>query len=142
MAIDSIYTELITEHSRDQRNRRHIECASHTHHGVNPSCGDELDLELRVEDGKIVDAAFTGSGCAISQASASMMIDVLKGRSVEDADKLSALFLAMIKGDVTSLDELEELDEAIALQGVSKMPARVKCAVLPWHTYRAAIEEK
>ncbi|MDR0838515.1 MAG: SUF system NifU family Fe-S cluster assembly protein [Oscillospiraceae bacterium] len=141
MAIEGIYTQLITEHSRDKRNRRVVEGANHTHHGVNPSCGDELTLELRVEDGKIADAAFTGSGCAISQASASMMSDILRGKTVEEADRLADLFLGMIKGEVTDEEELEELDEAIALQGVSKMPARVKCAVLPWHTYQAAITE-
>jgi len=135
------YTELITEHSRDKRNRRPVEGATCSHHGVNPSCGDELTLELRVADGKIADAAFTGSGCAISQASASMMADILRGKSVEDGNRLAELFLAMIKGEVTDEAELEELEEAIALQGVSKMPARVKCAVLPWHTYQAAIEE-
>ena len=140
MATD-FYTELITEHSRDKRNRRTVEGATCSHHGVNPSCGDELTLELRVADGKIADAAFIGSGCAISQASASMMADILRGKSIEEGNRLAELFLAMIKGDVTDEAELEDLEEAIALQGVSKMPARVKCAVLPWHTYQAAINE-
>jgi nitrogen fixation NifU-like protein len=141
LKLDAIYTELITEHSRDKRNRRPVEGATHSHRGVNPSCGDELTLELRVRDGVIEDAAFTGSGCAISQASASMMADLLRGRSVEDANGLAEKFLGMIKGDVSDEDELAELDEAAALQGVSKMPARVKCAVLPWHTYMAAVEQ-
>ena len=138
---NDIYTELITEHSRDPRNRRHVEGATCSHHGVNPSCGDELTLELRVADGKIADAAFTGSGCAISQASASMMADILRDKDVDEANRLAELFLAMIKGTVTDEAELEELEEAIALQGVSKMPARVKCAVLPWHTYQETIKE-
>lgn len=141
MAIDSIYTQLITEHSRDKRNRRHVDGATCTHHGVNPSCGDELTLELRAENGIIVDAAFVGSGCAISQASASMMSDIVRGKTIDEANRLCDLFLAMIKGEVTDEETLEELDEAVALQGVSKMPARVKCAVLPWHTYQAAITE-
>ncbi|MDR1065051.1 MAG: SUF system NifU family Fe-S cluster assembly protein [Oscillospiraceae bacterium] len=140
MAIDSVYTELITEHSRDKRNRRRVEGATCSHRGVNPSCGDELTLELRVENGIIEDAAFTGAGCAISQASASMMSDLLRGKSVEEAGRLCEKFIGMIKGSVTDEAELEELDEAAALRGVSKMPARVKCAVLPWHTYLAAIE--
>lgn len=135
MSIEGLYTQLITEHSRDTRNRRHIEGATHTHRGVNPSCGDEITLELCEENGIIRDVAFTGSGCAISQASASMMADLLKGKSVEEATRLSEIFLGMIKGDVTDEDILEELDEAVALQGVSKMPARVKCAVLSWHTF-------
>jgi nitrogen fixation NifU-like protein len=142
LAIDAIYTELITEHSRDGRNRRRVEGATHSRRGVNPSCGDELTLEMRVAGGIIEDAAFTGSGCAISQASASMMTDLLRGRSVADADRLAEKFLGMIKGNVTGEEELSELDEASALQGVSKMPARVKCAVLPWRTYQAAMEER
>lgn len=135
MSIDGIYTQLITEHSRDPRNRRHVDGATHTHKGVNPSCGDEISLELREEGGVIKDVAFNGSGCAISQASASMMSDLLKGKSVEEANRLCEKFLGMIKGEVTDEAELEELDEAIALQGIAKMPARVKCAVLSWHTF-------
>ena len=141
MSIDGLYTQLITEHSRDKRNRRNIEGATYRHAGVNPSCGDEISLELREENGVIADVAFTGTGCAISQASASMMADLLTGKSADEANRLCELFLAMIKGDVTDEDELEELDEAIALQGVSKMPARVKCAVLAWRTYESAMRE-
>ena len=139
---NDIYEQLIIEHSRDKRNRRSVDGATHTHHGVNPSCGDEITLELREENGIITDAAFTGSGCAISQASASMMADLIKGKSVEEANRLCELFLGMIKGDVTDEDALEELDEAISLQGISKKPARVKCAVLPWHTYEAALKSE
>ncbi len=141
MSIDGLYTQIITEHSRDKRNRRNIDGATHRHNGVNPSCGDEISLELREKNCVIEDVAFTGSGCAISQASASMMADLLKGRSVDEANRLCGIFLGMIKGEITDEDELEELDEAVALQGVSKMPARVKCAVLAWHTYEAAIKE-
>ncbi|MDR0916662.1 MAG: SUF system NifU family Fe-S cluster assembly protein [Oscillospiraceae bacterium] len=139
MAIDAIYTQLITEHSRDRRNRHEVDGETHTHHGVNPTCGDEIDLHLRVENGVIVDVGFTGSGCAISQASASMMLDLLKGATVEDANRLAQLFLGMIKGEVTDEAELAELEEAIALQGIAKMPARVKCAVLPWHTLQLTV---
>jgi nitrogen fixation NifU-like protein len=142
MAIDEVYTQLITEHSRDKRNKRHVEGATAVKKGVNPSCGDEIALEMRTEGGIIADAAFTGVGCAISQASASMMTDLIRGKSVEEAKRLCELFLGMIKGSETSDEVLEELDEAIALKGVSKMPARVKCAVLPWHTFESAIEEK
>ncbi|MDR2502571.1 MAG: SUF system NifU family Fe-S cluster assembly protein [Oscillospiraceae bacterium] len=141
MAIDSVYTQLITEHSKDKRNRREIESPTCCHHGVNPSCGDELELKLRVKGSVVEDVAFMGVGCAISQASASMMSDLLRGRSIVEANRLAELFLAMIKGEVTDPAVLEELEEAVALQGVSKMPARVKCAVLPWHTYQAAVRE-
>jgi nitrogen fixation NifU-like protein len=142
LSIDALYTQLITEHSRDTRNRRHIEGATHSHDGVNPSCGDEISLELLEENGIVADIAFTGTGCAISQASASMMADLLKGKSVDEAKRLCKLFIDMIKGDATDEAELEELDEAIALHGVSKMPARVKCAVLAWHTFVEAIGGK
>jgi len=141
MAISDMYTQLITEHSRDKRNRREIEDATHEHSGVNPSCGDEITLKLKEKDGIIEDAAFEGAGCAISQASASMMTDILRGRTIDEARRLADLFLGMIKGDVTDDEELEELEEAIALKGISKMPARVKCAVLPWHTFQAAVGE-
>ena len=113
MSLSDIYTELIAEHSRS--------------------------TELIVEDGKIKDAAFTGVGCAISQASTSMMIDLVKGKTVEEARHLADLFISMIKGKKLTEEELEELDEAAALEGVSRMPARVKCAVLSWHTLDAAL---
>jgi nitrogen fixation NifU-like protein len=141
LALDDIYTQLITEHSRDKRNRRRVEGATAVQKGVNPSCGDEISLELREENGVIADAAFTGVGCAISQASASMMVDLLRGKPREEAERLCNLFLGMIKGEETDDAALEELDEAISLRGVSKMPARVKCAVLPWHTLQGALGE-
>ena len=89
-----------------------------------------------------MDAAYTGSGCAISQASASMMIDIIKGKSVEEAFRLVDLFLGMIKKEVTDDDELEELEDAIALKNISNMPARVKCAVLAWHTLKEALKKE
>jgi nitrogen fixation NifU-like protein len=141
MELDALYTELITEHSRDKRNRRSLETPTATQRGVNPSCGDELTLEITEKDGVVEDAAFTGVGCAISQASASMMTDVVRGKSVEEAKTLCSAFLGMIKGEEPGADTLERLEDAAALQGVSKMPARVKCAVLPWHTLEKALEE-
>ena len=138
MELKDLYSQIITENSRSMENRHKVEGATHSLEGVNPSCGDDIVLELRVEDGMITDAGFTGSGCAISQASASLMIDLIKDRPVEVARRLSHIFLAMIKGGVTE-EELEELEDAAALQGVSKIPARVKCAVLSWHTLDEAL---
>lgn len=140
MELDSIYTELIAEHSRSMVNKRHLAFPTVVQKGRNPSCGDEITLELQVEDGIIRDASFTGVGCAISQASTSLMIDLLKGVTVERARELADLFLKMIKGEVTSEEELEDLDEAMALQNISKMPARVKCAVLSWRTLLEVIK--
>ncbi len=142
MSLADIYTELIAEHSRSTANKHHLEHASCSEKGHNPSCGDEITLELDVKDGIIRDAAFTGVGCAISQASTSMMIDLIKGESVEKAEHLAKLFIAMIKGEVTDEEELEELDEAMALKNISTMPARVKCAVLSWHTLGTALKNE
>lgn len=140
MELNELYSQIITENSRSPQHRHAVAGATHTLEGVNPSCGDDITLELRVKDGIIEDAGFVGAGCAISQASASLMIDLVKGRSVEDAQRLAELFLSMIKGEVTDDAALEELEDAAALQGVSRIPARVKCAVLSWHTLEEALE--
>jgi nitrogen fixation NifU-like protein len=103
--------------------------------GVNPSCGDQITLQLKMEGDKITDASFIGSGCAVSQASADMMADLVIGKTKEEALKLADIFDRMIKGSVTD-EELEELDEAAALQDISHMPARVKCAMLGWRTVK------
>ena len=104
------------------------------HEGINPSCGDELTLQLRVEDGVIEEASFTGHGCAISQASADIMADLITGETVEEALRLSDLFLAMVRGEELSDEDMEDLDEAAQLKDISHMPARVKCAELAWRT--------
>lgn len=139
MEMDQLYTELILEHNQDKRNKHELNEFTVSEHGHNPSCGDDLTLQVKIEDGMIKDAAYTGSGCAISQASASMMIDIIKGKSVEEALHLVELFLGMIKKDVTDDEKLEELEDAIALKNISNMPARVKCAVLAWHTLKEAL---
>ena len=142
MSLSDIYTELIAEHSRSAEHKHELAGATIKERGHNPSCGDEITLELIVKDGKIEDAAFTGIGCAISQASTSMMIDLVKGKSVEEARRLADLFVSMIKGKKLSEEELEELDEASALENISTMPARVKCAVLSWHTLDTALKKE
>ena len=133
MNLRDLYSQIITENSRSTAHRHAVEGATHTLEGVNPSCGDDIILSLRVEDGVVADGGFTGSGCAISQASASLMLDLIIGRDLDDARRLADIFLRMITGDVTD-EELCELEDAAALQGISKIPARVKCAVLSWHT--------
>ena len=133
-ALGDLYTEVIGEHSRSPENKGELAAATVRERGHNPSCGDEITLELQIEDGIIKDAAFTGVGCAISQASTDIMIDLMRGKTVEEAQRLARLFTSMIKREVTDDTALEELDEAIALKNISNMPARVKCAVLAWHT--------
>lgn len=142
MEMDQLYTELILEHNQDKRNKRLLDMFTTSEHGHNPSCGDDLTLQIDVKDNVVVDAAYTGSGCAISQASASMMIDIIKGKSLDEAFRLVDLFLGMIKKEVTDDDELEELEDAIALKNISNMPARVKCAVLAWHTLKEALKKE
>ena len=139
--LENIYTELIAEHSQSRENRRPLEHATITERGHNPTCGDEITLSLEVSDGVIRDAAFSGDGCAISQASTDMMIELLRGKTVDEAQRLAELFIDMIHGDVTDDDELEPLDEAAALKNISTMPARVKCATLAWHTFDTAAKK-
>ena len=139
MILDNIYTELIAEHSRSPEHKHNLQNPTISERGHNPSCGDEITLELEIKDGKIFDASFTGAGCAISQASTDMMIDLLKGKDVNEAKRLAEIFIAMIKGEITDDNELEELDEAAALKNISNMPARVKCATLAWHTLLGSI---
>lgn len=140
MDLNSIYTELIMEHNGSTKNKRHLPEADVIEKGHNPSCGDEIFLEVKFKEDIIEDLAFTGTGCAISQASASMMIDLLKGKTKEEALSLVETFLGMIKREINSEDELEILGDAIALQNISNMPARVKCAVLAWHTLKESVK--
>jgi nitrogen fixation NifU-like protein len=139
MDLSQIYTELIMEHSQNKLNKRHLDCASCSERGHNPSCGDDIELELKLDGDVIEEAAFTGSGCAISQASTSMMIDLITGKSKEEALELVETFIGMIKRDITDDKELEVLEDAMVLKNISNMPARVKCAVLAWHTLKEAI---
>ena len=140
-ALGDLYTEVIGEHSRSPENKGELAAATVRERGHNPSCGDEITLELQIENGIIKDAAFTGVGCAISQASTDIMIDLMRGKTVEEAQRLTQLFTSMIKREVTDDAALEELDEAIALKNISNMPARVKCAVLAWHTLEDVLKE-
>ena len=140
MEISSIYTELIMEHNKSGINRRHLAHVDHIERGHNPSCGDEIYLEIKYDEDTIKDLAFNGSGCAISQASTSMMIDLLKGKTKEEALALIETFLGMIKREVTDEETLEKLEDAAVLQNISNMPARVKCAVLAWHTLKNSIQ--
>ena len=140
-ALSDLYTEVIGEHSRSPENKGELAAATVRERGHNPSCGDEITLELQIEDGIIKDAAFTGVGCAISQASTDIMIDLMRGKTVEEAQRLAQLFTSMIKREVTDDAALEELDEAIALKNISNMPARVKCAVLAWHTLEDVLKK-
>lgn len=134
MDLNEVYTELIMEHNMSKRNRRELHTCDACEKGHNPSCGDEIEIKVKYNGDIIEDLAFTGQGCAISQASTSMMIDLVKGKSKAEAKELINKFIAMIKREIKDENELEELEDAMVLQNISNMPARVKCAVLAWHT--------
>lgn len=142
MELNELYTEVITEYSRSKKHRHPLENPSVTMRGVNPSCGDDISLSLDIKDGTINQVAFTGEGCAISQASTSIMADIMEGKTVGEAKRLIEKFIGMIKKDVTDERELEELGDAAAFENISNMPARVKCAVLAWHTLDEALNKE
>ena len=140
MGRNTFYNEILTDHNLHPEHKHELPGADMVLEGVNPSCGDDIWLQLKMDGDVIVDAAFKGDGCAISQASADMMIDLVKGTTREEALRLTDIFLRMIKGEVTD-EELEELDEASILKDVAHMPARVKCAVLGWHTLEEMLKK-
>lgn len=141
MDTKELYREILNEHNINPVHKQDMDSPSMCLEGVNPSCGDQITLQLKLEDNKVTDASFVGSGCAISQASADMMADLIIGKSKEEVLKLTDIFDRMIKGSVTD-EELEQLDEAAALQDISHMPARVKCAMLGWRTVKEMLGVK
>lgn len=140
MDTKELYREILNEHNINPGHKTPMADATVSLNGVNPSCGDNITLNLKVVDGKITDGSFTGSGCAVSQASCDMMLDLVIGKTVEEATALNDTFMGMIRGEKKG-DELEVLDEAAALEDISKMPARVKCAVLGWRTMKEMFEK-
>lgn len=142
MDLSDIYTQVILEHSRNTENKKNLEDADIVEPGHNPSCGDEIELELKLNGDIIEDAAFTGHGCAISQASTSIMCDEIRGKSIDDAKEMAETFISMIKREDLSEDQLDKIGDARALQNISNMPARVKCALLAWHTLDDLIKKR
>lgn len=131
--LEELYKEVILDHYRTPRNRTKIEGADVHLHRDNPLCGDEIDLYVDIEDGKVTNVGFEGRGCSISQASVSMMTEKLKGLPVEDAEGLANQFKSMMQGD--NPDDPDRLGDLVALQGVQKYPVRIKCALLGWNTF-------
>ena len=140
--LTDVYNELIMEHSMNSYNKKKLDKADYSEVGHNPNCGDEITLEIKLNGDIIEDMAFSGHGCAISQASTSIMIDTLKGKTVKEAQEIIKTFIGMIKRETTDEAELKKLEDAIAFRNVSNMPARVKCALLAWHTLEDMIEKK
>ena len=139
--MEDIYNELIMEHSMNSYNKKKLEEVDFCEVGHNPNCGDEITLEIKLDGNIIKDMAFSGHGCAISQASTSIMIDTLKGKTVEEAKEIINTFINMIKRETTNEEELKKLEDAIAFRNVSNMPARVKCALLAWHTVEDILDK-
>ncbi len=135
-----LYQEVILDHNRKPRNFGPLPDADHEAEGYNPLCGDQLKVYLRVADGVILDVHFDGSGCAISKASASLMTEAVKGKSVEEAEELFGGFHELLTGDPSVRGEApEKLGKLAVFEGVREFPVRVKCATLAWHTLHAAL---
>lgn len=140
MDLKALYQEILNEHNLRPNNKGTTDGATLTLRGVNPSCGDNIYLQLKLDEkGIITGGTFDGSGCAVSQASVDMMLDDVIGKTREEALELASLFMKMIKGEADD-DALEPLDEAASLKNIRTMPARVKCAVLGWHTMQEMLE--
>ena len=137
----SFYNEILTEHNVHPEFKHDLPDADIVLEGVNPSCGDDIWLKLRTDGDTIVDGAFIGDGCAISQASAEIMLGMVIGRKKDEALQLGQTFMRMIQGEASE-EEIESLEEASALRDIAHMPARVKCAVLGWRTLKEAIGPK
>ena len=131
----NFYNEILTEHNVHPEFKRDLPDADIVLEGVNPSCGDDIWLKLRTDGDTIVDGAFIGDGCAISQASADIMLGMVIGRKKDEALQLGQTFMRMIQGEASE-EEIESLEEASALRDIAHMPARVKCAVLGWRTLK------
>ncbi|BCA96680.1 iron-sulfur cluster assembly scaffold protein [Legionella antarctica] len=134
-----LYQEIIIDHNRNPRNHHAMDGATTQANGFNPLCGDKLTVYAKLNEGLIVDLSFVGCGCAISQASASLMTDALNGKTVEQAHELFHRFHHMLTLDEET--QLSSMDKLAVLAGVKAFPARVKCATLAWHTLEAALNK-
>ena len=140
MADRTFYNEILTEHNIRPEFKHDLPDADIVLEGVNPSCGDDIWLKLKLDGDTICDGAFVGDGCAISQASADIMLGMVIGKKKEEAIQMGEIFMKMIRGEVTD-EEIDSLEEASALRDIAHMPARVKCAVLGWRTLKEALDE-
>lgn len=136
-----LYQQIILDHSRNPHNHRRLPDANHSAQGFNPLCGDKVTVDVRVDDGRIAAVTFEGTGCAISQASASLMTTAVVGKTLPDAESLLNDFHTMLTGDSTAIDP-RSMGKLAAFAGVREYPARIKCATLGWHTLRAALHDK
>ncbi len=134
-----LYQQVILDHNKNPKNFGKLEHPTHDAEGFNPLCGDHLHLYLVVNNGVVTDVKFEGSGCAISKSSASLMTEIIKGKSIGEVERIFNRFHDMVTGNSSDNDTFEDLDKLAILQGVKEFPARVKCATLAWHTLEAAV---
>ena len=139
LEIKDLYREIVNEHNLYPAHKGEMENPDLILEGVNPSCGDDVWLKLKMDGDVIADGAFVGDGCAISQASADIMLGMVIGKKKDEALKLADIFMRMIQGEASD-EEIESLEEASALKDIAHMPARVKCAVLGWRTLKEAVK--
>jgi len=137
-----LYQQVILDHNKSPRNFRQMENATQHAEGYNPLCGDHIDVYLLIADGVVKDVSFKGEGCAISKASASLMTQILKGKTKEEAEKLFEKFHDLVTGKLGENPEIDELGKLAVLAGVQEFPVRVKCASLAWHTMMNALHNK
>ncbi len=141
-ALERIYQEIILDHNRSTKNKGELAAATAVERGHNPNCGDDLSLMLEVKDEVVVDAKFQGLGCAISTASMSIMIDLIKGKTVTEAKALSDDFFKMLKGEALEKNEKKALKDAVIFENLKDMPARIKCGTLAWHCLDVALNKE
>ena len=143
MNLEKIYQQTILEYSNRKDLKREMESPTYIERGHNPNCGDDLTLEIKLDGDKIEDAAFLGNGCAISSASTAMLIDLIKGRTMTEAEEKGNLFFKMMSLEEDSLtpEESKKLGDAVLLEYVAKMPARIKCATLSWHSLKVIVDK-
>ncbi len=140
--LSELYQQVILDHNKKPRNFHKLENANRTAEGYNPLCGDQLNVYLQLDNDQVTDIGFEGSGCAISKASASMMTQVLKGKSKPEVEQLFEEFHRMVTGELDEENEPNQLGKLEIFAGVREFPARVKCATLSWHTMRAALHNE
>lgn len=140
--LDQLYRAVIMEHYKKPRNKGYLDENNVTVDMNNPTCGDRIHLTLKINDGIVEDAKFDGEGCSISMSSASMMTEIIKGKKVEEALKLADIFSKMMLGEEIDEEILDELGDIAALQGVSKFPARIKCATLAWKAMEKGVSKE
>jgi len=138
MQVDDLYRQVIIDHYKNPRNRGQLEDTAIIIHLNNPTCGDRITLQLKIEAEQVTEVRFIGEGCSISMASASMMTEAIKGKTIQQVDDLLQRFSAIMQGEPVTFDEYEDLE---ALSGVCKFPARIKCATLAWNALQQAINK-